>query len=148
MGKALRLSSIWSPNGRLIMESFFSKNWLILFVDEWNKNFSIHHPRFSDHGRVAFVVEDAELPFHVLIGWNDNGQIVLAEWREGVVHPADCPAFVAPMSIWKEYSQGEKSGAFFVATRTMRYEGSISYLLTKGLLFDVVAKCAGLIQAT
>lgn len=123
----------------------FDDEWLSEFARRWNADFRVHHPRFEGVGAVAMIGHaPGETDLACLLRWNDRGCLAEAfRTSPESIEPA-VPRFAALRATWQQYTAGERSAAYYFATGAMTFRGDPLFLLTKGLLFDIVARCASL----
>jgi hypothetical protein len=125
----------------------FDSDWLKRFQDAWNTEFADQHHRFDGVGKVAIVVDGDGSGRGCILEWNAAGLLICARpiGHDEVV--PDIPRFVATAQVWRAYSTEGRSAAYYFAKGAMFYRGDPVYLLRRGLLFDVVARCASLVEA-
>jgi hypothetical protein len=121
----------------------FEQAWLVAFKRHWNTDFTAQHHRFDKVGTVAIRVTDAYAPAGCWLAWDRSGVLAEARTLAPDDNLAKVPCFSGKLVTWREYSTQGKSAAYYFAMGEMAYTGDPWFFLRRGLLFDVVARCAG-----
>lgn len=124
----------------------FDQAWLDAVVARWNTHWSDHHHRFDRVGTVAMTVTDRDANLGCTLRFDGTGRLAHAATRPRAA-PDDVPAFTASLETWREYVDGGRSAAYYFALGRMTYRGDPTFLLAKGLLFDIFARCAKEVSA-